>query len=97
MKKYLFTLLIPVLFLLSCNKNDIGLYELRFTNNSNDRYKINLVGVEYFYLEGNTYHDFVKPKGTYYWEATQVDGYLLFPTKKNGSVELIHDQEVIIP
>lgn len=96
MKKYLLLLFVPLL-LIGCNKNDFGLYEMRFTNISDDRYKIEVVGVETFYLDGNTYRELVKQSGTYYYEATQVNGYIFYPTKRNGKVYLSSDQEVIIP
>ncbi|MDY0077026.1 MAG: hypothetical protein RBR87_07085 [Bacteroidales bacterium] len=105
MKKYLSFLLasffmIALLSFSSCSKdkedNATPSYELRFTNTSNNPYLVEVDGNSNI-LSGNTFKNYTLKKGTYAWKITQQSGYILYPTVKDGTVNLSQDKEIVFP
>lgn len=105
MKQFLLSLLCGFM-LLGCNSKDeisSGSATLRVENNSrhsyrfilkdsNDKVLINDV------LSGGdimTYSN--RPEGYYYWTATQLSGYLLYPTVEKGSFNLNSYKSIVFP
>ncbi len=97
----LFFLLVLSLFITSCEKeSDIFLssrkYELRFTSTSRNPYLIEVNGNSDI-IPGNTYKSYKFKKGSYSWRVEQQSGYLLYPTIREGTVNLNEDKEIVFP
>ena len=82
--------------IMSCSKEPTT-YKLTFNNISSDFYKVEIIGKTEFYLSGGTYVNKYYPKGTYSYKATQQDGYILYPTVVEKTVNLEQDKIVTIP
>ena len=91
----------------SCEKNDdndspssteptIQTYELRFTCTSDNPYLIEVDGTTNI-INGHSYKKYILDKGTYSWKVTQQSGYALYPTVKEGTVNLDQDKEIVFP
>lgn len=100
MKKIIFKtfFLLGVLSVLmsSCEKEDDSNFELRFTNISSNSYSLEVNGGSST-ISGGTFVNYDLKKGTYSWKVTQLSGYLLYPTIKEGTVNLDQDKEVVFP
>ena len=104
MKKYLSILLasffmVAMVTFSSCskdNENATPSYQLRFTNTSDNPYLIEVNGGSNV-LSGNSFKNYTLNKGTYSWKVTQQSGYVLYPTIKDGTVNLDKDKEIIFP
>ena len=92
--------------LTSCEKDDDNdspssqtttpTYELRFTCTSDNPYLIEVNGNSDV-ISGNSYRSYTFDKGTYSWKVTQQSGYALYPTVKEGTVNLDQDKEIVFP
>ena len=71
-------------------------YNLRFTNNSNNPYLVEVDGTRVV-MSGKTYKDYNLKKGTYAWKVTQQAGYLLYPTVNSGILTLDQNAQVVFP
>lgn len=71
-------------------------YELRFTCTSSNPYLIEVAGNSDL-IWGGTYNIYKLNKGTYAWKVTQQSGYILYPTIKEGTVNLDQDKEIVFP
>ncbi len=91
MKKIKFLALTSALLfgLGSCYKAP-PIYKLTFNNNTSDTYLIE-INNKSDYLEGGYFLDYNLEEGTYNYKYTQQDGYLLYPTIKEGTVKLYTD------
>ncbi len=100
MKKLLLVVVIAMISFVSCNDDDTGLfkstYELRFTCTSDNPYLVEVNGYSNI-VSGNSYKNYYLKKGTYAWRVEQQSGYVLYPTVKEGTVNLDQDKEIIFP
>lgn len=107
-KILMLTFMCLALGLTSCKKDDDSpsssgggssstpTYNLRFTCTSSNPYLVEINGTSNV-LQGNTYKDYTLKQGTYSWKATQQSGYALYPTKRDGTVNLDQDKAISIP
>ena len=83
----------------SCGKDDSLItptYELRFTCTSDNPYLIEVDGNSDV-VSGHSYVTYTLDKGTYSWKVTQQSGYVLYPTEREGTVNLNQDKEIVFP
>lgn len=95
----LIILLTAVLCTTGCKKEDqdtISRYELRFTNTSDNPYLVEVDGSSAI-LHSHTFKDYDLERGTYAWKVTQQSGYILYPTVREGTVNLDREKEVVFP
>jgi len=89
--------MVSLVSLSGCKKDETTPnYELRFTNTSDNPYLIEVDGTSNT-ISGNTYKNYSLEKGTYSWKVTQQSGYVLYPTIKEGTVNLDNDKEIVFP
>lgn len=92
MKKVLLTIVPALLLLAACIKPDdnpepscdTGI--IRYTNTSNNPYKIYLDGGTLEVLQGGTHVDKEVSKGNHAVKAIQQSGYVFYPTEKSADV-----------
>ena len=92
-------LMLAVVTTAGCKKEDeetTPRFELRFSNSSDNPYLVEVNGTSSV-LDGHTFKDYNLERGTYAWKVTQQSGYVLYPTVKEGTVNLDGDKEVIFP
>ncbi len=96
----IFVLTLSLSSIYSCEKedesNDRESYELRFTNTSSNPYTVEVDGTTSS-LSGKTFKNYDLEQGTYSWKVTQESGYLIYPTVKEGTVNLTGDREIVFP
>lgn len=102
MKKILLILsIIAISVTVGCQKDDegdgINSFTVRFVNNSSNPYYLKIDGSFKDEISGNTYQDFAIDKGSHDWEVTQVSGYALYPTTKDGSFYADQDLTITFP
>lgn len=91
MKKALLALLtICCLITFSCKKEEVQPActegTVRFTCTSANPYSLKIDGVFQKQFAGGEFKDFTVKEGSHTFEATQVSGYLLYPTVKTEKV-----------
>lgn len=86
MRHFALMLLFSVALLASCTKDDTG--TVRFSNNSSNPYELFINGESKGEFGGLTWRNFDLDAGSYTLKATQVSGYILFPTVKEGQITL---------
>jgi uncharacterized membrane protein (GlpM family) len=101
-KKFFTLLFVLALLSISCSKNDE--FEclkgtVRFTNISQNPYKIYIDDVYYLTLSGNTFHEIDLSEGRHSATVIQVSGYLLFPTQVSSELAVFgcQDSEFVFP
>ncbi len=90
-------MLVVIVGLAGCKKEETNpSYELRFTCISVNPYLVEVDGNSDI-IQGNTFKDYILEKGTYAWKVTQQSGYLIYPTIKEGTLNLDQDKEIVFP
>jgi len=59
---------------------------VKITNNSTNTYKLSINGASKGELGGKEWRNFYLDTGSYTLKAEQVNGFILFPTVKNGQI-----------
>ena len=86
LKSFSLLLLFCFALLLGCTKDDTGTLKIR--NNSTDTYKISINGASKGEFSSKEWRNFYLDAGSYTLKAEQVTGFILFPTIKNGQINL---------
>lgn len=84
----------------SCNQeDDCFMGTVRFTNTSNNPYRIYLNGDYEMQLPGNTFTEIELIEGSYNLKAEQVSGYILYPTVKQTELHIFgcDEKEWVFP
>lgn len=81
---YLLSMLFCFSLLAGCSKDDTG--TVRFTNNSTDTYRLFINGESKGEFGSREWKNFYLDAGFYTLKAEQVNGFILFPTVKNGQI-----------
>ncbi len=102
--KVRYLLAAAVLFVTACTKDETTKDNctegtIRFTNNSNNTYRVYINGALKDVIPGKKFNEFKLPKGVYGLKAEQSEGYVLYPTIRTTDVSIkgCDEHEFVFP